>query len=136
MEELQIKGLKELDARLKKLPDVVQRRILGAATAAAARVVQKSAKSQAPAKTGRLKKNIVVRTKRTRTGTVSRVTLRTKGKGTDPKNAYYGRFVEFGTKKQAARPFLRPAFDSNVNQAIQTMRKKIAQRLEAEARKL
>lgn len=29
----------------------------------------------------------------------------------DPKGAYYWRFIEFGTVKQAAQPFLRPAFE-------------------------
>lgn len=28
-------------------------------------------------------------------------------------NAFYWRFVEFGTSKMRARPFLRPAFDNN-----------------------
>jgi len=28
------------------------------------------------------------------------------------KDAFYGRFLEFGTSKMAARPFLRPAFEA------------------------
>ncbi len=30
----------------------------------------------------------------------------------------YGRFVEFGTSKMAARPFLRPAFDAGKDEAL------------------
>lgn len=29
-------------------------------------------------------------------------------------NVFYGKFIEFGTSKMKARPFLRPAFDANV----------------------
>lgn len=31
----------------------------------------------------------------------------------NPTGAYYGKFVEFGTVKMAAQPFLRPALESN-----------------------
>jgi len=33
-------------------------------------------------------------------------------------NAFYGRFLEFGTAKMAARPFLRPAFDARSGEAL------------------
>jgi HK97 gp10 family phage protein len=33
-------------------------------------------------------------------------------------NAYYWRFLEFGTQKMKARPFLRPAFDTTQDQVI------------------
>lgn len=33
-------------------------------------------------------------------------------------HAFYGRFVEFGTAKMAAKPFLRPAFDAAQPRAI------------------
>ncbi|MGO4154339.1 HK97-gp10 family putative phage morphogenesis protein [Cupriavidus sp. YAF13] len=43
------------------------------------------------------------------------------------REAYYGRFVEYGTSKMAAKPFLRPAFEAKkraaaeaVNEVIQT----------------
>ena len=34
------------------------------------------------------------------------------------KDAYYWRFVELGTAKMAARPFLRPAFESKKEEAV------------------
>ncbi|WP_438391077.1 HK97-gp10 family putative phage morphogenesis protein [Caballeronia sp. DA-9] len=34
------------------------------------------------------------------------------------KEAFYGRFVEFGTSHSAAKPFLRPSFDARKRQAI------------------
>lgn len=37
----------------------------------------------------------------------------------DDRDAYYWRFVEFGTSKMPARPFLRPAFESQKEKAVQ-----------------
>lgn len=34
------------------------------------------------------------------------------------KHAFYGRFVEFGTARMAAKPFLRPAFDAAQPRAV------------------
>ena len=34
------------------------------------------------------------------------------------KKAFYGRFIEFGTSKMAARPFLRPGFDAARERAM------------------
>jgi HK97 gp10 family phage protein len=44
-------------------------------------------------------------------------------------SAFYSRFIELGTRKRAARPFLRPAFDELKDQIAQavadSMRKKV-----------
>lgn len=37
------------------------------------------------------------------------------------RDAFYARFVEFGTSKMPARPFLRPAFDAVQNKALQAV---------------
>lgn len=42
---------------------------------------------------------------------------------------FYGPFVEYGTVKMAARPFLRPAFDNGKGEAIQAMKSRIEARL-------
>lgn len=38
------------------------------------------------------------------------------------KNVFWGSFIEFGTVKQAPRPFLRPAFDYGADHAITLIR--------------
>jgi len=46
-------------------------------------------------------------------------------------HAFYGRFVEFGTSKMAAKPFLRPAYDAVRARALQAAKA----RMESELRK-
>lgn len=41
-------------------------------------------------------------------------------------HAFYGRFVEFGTSKMPARPFLRPAFDAAKRRALQAVEARMA----------
>lgn len=49
--------------------------------------------------------------------------------GTDEKgknSPYYAFMVEFGTSKMSARPFLRPAFESNKRQVLDILKTEIA----------
>lgn len=54
-------------------------------------------------------------------------TSRNRGKGRVGKgyqvegNAYYWRFLEFGSEKMTPRPFLRPAFESKAGEALDTI---------------
>ena len=41
-------------------------------------------------------------------------------------HAFYGRFVEFGTSKMAAKPFLRPAYDAALAKALQAVQERMA----------
>lgn len=47
-------------------------------------------------------------------------------------HAFYGRFLEFGTSKMAAKPFLRPAFDAAQAKAV----KAVQDRMNAEVKKV
>lgn len=42
-------------------------------------------------------------------------------------HAFYGRFVEFGTSKMAAKPFLRPAYDAARARALQAVQERMAE---------
>jgi HK97 gp10 family phage protein len=41
----------------------------------------------------------------------------------------YGQFVEFGTDKMAAQPFLRPAFDATADRVIELFAEKMREGL-------
>lgn len=41
-------------------------------------------------------------------------------------HAFYGRFVEFGTSKMAANPFIRPAYDAARAKALQAVQERMA----------
>lgn len=121
-----VRGLPDLKAALQGIVPKLQRRALRNALAAAGRVVRDEARRQAPALSntlkapyrtpGLLRKSIMVRTSKLarRAGAVGVfVNVRPAKRGVrgaksklDP---YYWRWVEFGTKKMGARPYLQPA---------------------------
>lgn len=142
---MEITGLKELNKALTKLPERIERNIMSAAVRAGANEIKKAA----VANLGGKKTDIVVKKSRAPKGT-------TKYKVGNNAKKFYLYFREFGTytgfigkyvkppkwrekgrtpRGQSARPFLRPAFDENIPQAIDAMKKKIAQCLEKEAAK-
>lgn len=50
-------------------------------------------------------------------------------------DAYYGRFLEFGTSTVAARPFLRPAFDARSAEALGIFMDRLRQNIERARRR-
>ena len=49
-------------------------------------------------------------------------------------HAFYGRFVEFGTAKMAAKPFLRPAFDAAQPRAVAAVNAVLANEMKKAAK--
>ncbi len=127
---VEVKGLDELKRKLAQLPKVMRQRVLRNALAAGAREVRDEARRNAPVltlgtslkapyrKPGTVKKAINVRTSKAdrKAGDVGVfVNVRPAKKGQrgakNPDDPFYWRFLEFGTKKMAARSFLRKAAD-------------------------
>jgi len=50
-------------------------------------------------------------------------------------DAYYGRFLEFGTANVAARPFLRPAFDARSGEALGIFMDRLRENIERARRR-
>ncbi len=46
------------------------------------------------------------------------------------KKAFYGQFIEYGTAKMAARPFLRPAYEAKKQAALDTADKVLGEKLD------
>lgn len=110
---LDFSALLDISNDLAALSKAENNRVLRQATRAAAVVIRDEARARAPRRTGKLARNIVVANGRTQNGdVVSGVNIRTKGKPSNPNNAFYWGFVELGTSRMAAHPFVRPAFDA------------------------
>jgi len=127
-------GLNKLLAELRKVPRDVQFKKLDNAVRAGAVVVLKRAKDTyvPTGETGRLKnslftqKNREASTKESSTYTIGY----NKGKSRDdPSGAYYGGFVELGTRNMGAQPFLRPALETELDNAIEAIRSKLQKAL-------
>jgi HK97 gp10 family phage protein len=59
-----------------------------------------------------------------------------KGASKNPDDPYYWWWVEFGTSKMQAKPFLRPAFEQTKDAQLAAMRKRMAAGIERAAKKI
>lgn len=144
MAEVKVEGLKELLAALRDLPPELGSRGGGpikGALFAATKMMREVAREKAPRDTGRLSRNVVAfRDGNPRASGLAEayyITFRRgkRGKGRhkryntkagSDKDAFYGRFVEFGTSKMPARPFLRPAFEETKEKAVEVFKSQLA----------
>lgn len=150
-----IEGLDKLKALLLQLPQRVQSQGLAQAVNAGAAVIRDEARLKAPVYTGpvaeghplpgTLRKAIILKPIRELSSAQKKVTFVTVrhgkkyqkvGKKERNLDAYYWRWVEFGTKKMAARPFLRPAFEAKKMAAIDAIRDRLAARVLEEVERL
>lgn len=156
---IRIDGLQEIGAALRELPRRLDSKILNAGLLAGARVVRDEAKRLAPElsveddrwERGALRRAIAAsRIRPTQyaaeaTVRVRKLTKRQLAKfksrrrflagrlrRAHPRDAFYWVFVEFGTAKMTARPFLRPAFESQKERAVEAAIKVFRDRLEKE----
>jgi HK97 gp10 family phage protein len=154
-ERFEVKGAADLVKALEALPDRVARNGLRASVYAGAKVVRDEAKRRAPiAKQsmpnqpppGTLHRSVIMKHIR-ELSSLTRQTFfvtvrhgkkyRNQGKKKNlSQDAWYWRFIEFGTRKMAARPFLRPALEAKRYEAADAIKSRLAQRIELEAKKL
>jgi HK97 gp10 family phage protein len=80
---------------------------------------------------------VIVRVKPLKRKQVSKFKSSTGLRSVDnPDDPYYWWWVEFGTSKMPARPFLRPAFENTKDAQLQAMRVRLKAGLERAARKI
>ena len=155
-ETFKIEGLAELGKALRELPERVARNGLRVSVYAGAKVVRDEARARAPKAAqslgpnqpppGTLKRSVIMKhipelsslTRQTFFVTVRHgKKYRKQGKkGNLSQDAWYWRFVEFGTRKMSARPFLRPALEAKRREAVQAMKDRLSERIELEAKNL
>lgn len=150
---VKLEGVEELKRAMAAAAGTIRKRAVRGALRQAGKVIQKAARIAVPVlttparyrKPGTVKKAISVRTSKTarRTGnegvfinvrpigsSAARVKKFGKESAKNPNDPFYWRFLEFGTKKMAARPFLRPAAESKGPEAISTFMKSVVPQIE------
>ena len=114
-EVMDLSQLKDLLDDMDVLSRTEQRKVMNAATRRGAVLLAQAVRKNAPRKSGNLAKNIVAMNLRKRgdqTGAAA-VFVRTEGKSDSGRNAFYWYFLEKGTSKTAAQPFIAPAYEAN-----------------------
>ena len=111
-----VEGLEELERQFDRLADTSKRKVMMKALNAGAAPIKKEAKANAPVDKGVLKSQI--RSKQMKYTEKPAVGIYVSGK------AFYWYFIENGTSKMAAAPFLRPAVDSKHEEAVDRFKEK------------
>lgn len=149
---VKIEGLGELRRALMALPDKIRRKALLKPMRAAMKVVLQAARDAAPVlqtpdprrTKGTVKKALTIRTSKEsrRAGNVGLFinvrplnkaraqTAVRKGRTVRSVDPFYWRFLEFGTRKMAARPFLTPAANK-LNEALAIFEREAIPAIEA-----
>lgn len=144
--DFKITGEKELLKFLKVLPEQLQRRVTRQALMASAKPIIKRAKANLSKhkRTGTLKKSVKAVSAGSKifggVGSGKEVTVLVgaiKANGVDfSRDGFYGRFLENGTSKQPARPWMRPALDSGRAEQQKILAKEFGRRTLKEVKRL
>ena len=134
---VKLDGLSKLGDRMRGLASDIAKKISGQSTAAGAQLMRKDIRKRAPVDTGNLRRNIIVKklprsqTKLTSEHIVTVRRGRTKSQiKKNAREARYALYLEFGTVKMAARPFLRPGFEATKGPATTAIVTKLHDRIE------
>ena len=112
-----IEGLDELEKQFDRLADTSKKKVMMKALNAGVAPIKKEAKKNAPVNKGVLKSQI--RSKQMKYTEKPAVGIYVSGK------AFYWYFIENGTSKMAAAPFLRPAADSKHEEGVGKFKEKL-----------
>ena len=121
MADMKVDGMENLLAEIEKLGQKGSR-IENKALKEAGDVVKESIEKEVPVRTGKLKQSITVSRVKTKDG-VKRVEV-----GPD-KDGYYGKFVEFGTVKMKANPFMSRGYETSKEEAMEAIEKNLKEGL-------
>lgn len=147
-EFMSLSGFRELAAALRELGPRVAKNALRRSVSSGAAVIRDAAKSNAPEDTGKLKRAIGIKRSKDARGEMSakyQVFVRQAKNGSiGQKNvkaygkfdAFYARWIEFGTSKMPAQPFLRPAFESQKENAVESIKEKLTDGVQKAAEEL
>lgn len=149
-----IDGLRELNDALLKLPKAIAERHLRLAVGAGAQVIRKQVLNRITAagiqkRTGTLERSVYVKAIKelskpnekvyfvgVRQGKRYQARETKSGRKLLNRDSFYFWWLEFGTSKMPARPFLRPAFETKKEAAVDAIAARIKKGLDTESKKL
>jgi HK97 gp10 family phage protein len=108
-----VRGGAELQRNLSRLAGAERRRAQQDGLEAGARIVETHAKINAPVDTGFLRNSITVDSVNAMEAIIA-------------PHTDYAEFVEFGTSRMAAQPYMRPALDEHEGEIVQAVRDTVA----------
>lgn len=138
-------GLRQLGAAMSLLNSDIAKKVAFAGVLAGASIIKKSAASKAHVaekayiarhksdkkgvlvQPGNVGKNVI--NKRVKSNLTAEYIVTVRGKKKNGYAARIGKFLEFGTVKQSATPFLRPAFEANKEQAATAIKDRLEKRI-------
>lgn len=127
----EVKGADQMRQLLQSFPRRIQRDVINSVAARGATVVKKHAKKNikqnGSVKSGTLLKSVKTRKKKKTNGIYYIYTSR---------DAWYSHFIERGTSKMSANPFMRPAIDENQAEVLREMGIRMAKRMAKESEKM
>jgi len=136
-----VSGFNEVAKILKELPRAAESRVLQASTQAGARALAKEVKANAPRHTGKrsqaskqygtLFRNIKVQPLRW-----ARRRRNIRGSRVYTGNAFWGVFLELGTRFITAKPWFRPAISTGSDAALNAIKSALGRGVDREAAKL
>lgn len=118
-----------LEDRLNEVAEKVAKKALRGAARKAMAQVRKEARDNAPEDTGLLDENFALLTRVKGSEVIAKVGIRGGARENDY-SPYYFRFVELGTKEIQAKPFLRPALESNAEFIFATVLEELKKALD------
>ena len=140
---MKLDGLEEIIKNMEAIKDQLKGDPLRSSLRKALTPIVDQAKSLAPVDTGRLRDAIKTRPLPAEdlpagfTDGQELFVLSSRKKDPDaPDNAWYWHFVEFGTQKMPAQPFLAPAFDSKRTDAVQAFVDEMRAQLEKNVKRI
>lgn len=130
--QVSLQGDRELIEKLEGLPPRLTKKLTTSAMRKAAKPILDEAKRIVPVRTGTLRKSIRIRAlKRSRRRFGVQVIT---GEGFFKGKTFYGGMVEYGTSRQAAQPFMRPAAKRKVGEVRRVFNEELAKALNEIAR--
>jgi HK97 gp10 family phage protein len=118
MADIKLDGVDELLNKLQQLGANISS-LENKALKNAAEPVLEDAKANVPVKTGKLQRGLKTSGIKTKDG-IKYVLVGVDR--SDNSKIFYGKFIEFGTSKMSARPFLEPAYEKNKKEIVEAIK--------------